>query len=124
MGFLNIFGGKKKPEPEKVTPDFTDVDMEKARELAKAGTLAPLYLMPLRFGGDPAVESNAVYAPPVAVALKDRCDDMVEDLLRQEKVNGYACTPEYKGKSVVPSRITVVAKLDGKPVFTESVEIW
>jgi len=124
MGFLDIFGGKKKAEPEKAAPDFSDVDMGKAEELAKAGTLAPLYLMPLRFGGDPSVESNAVYVPPVAVTLKDRCDNMVEDLLRQEKVNGYACTPEYKGTSVVPSRITVVAKLDGKPVFTESVEIW
>ena len=49
---------------------------------------------------------------------------MVEQLLRQGKVNGYACTPEYKGDSFVPSRITVEAKMDGKPVFTESVSIW
>ena len=48
----------------------------------------------------------------------------VQQLLRQGKVNGYACTPEYKGDSFVPSRITVEAKMDGRPVFTESVSIW
>lgn len=121
MGFMDLFRGKKQPE---AAPDFSDVDMARAKELAKAGTLAPLYLMPLRFGGDPSVESNAVYAPPAAVALKERCDGMVEDLLRREKVNGYSCTPEYKGTSAVPCKITVTAKKDGEPVFTESVSVW
>lgn len=132
MGWKDIFGRKNKeqaPEPPAASesgpgPDFSDVDQGLAQAMVKEGKLAPLYLMPLRFGGDPSVESNAVFTPPFAVVLKDRCDDMVEDLLRQEKVNGYECRPEYQGKSVVPVKITVIAKLDGKPVFTESIRIW
>lgn len=56
--------------------------------------------------------------------LKDRYDDMVEDLLVQGKVKGYSCTPQYKGKSFVPSDITIVAKKDGEAVFTETIHIW
>ncbi len=104
-------------------PDFSDVDTEKAEKLAGEGTLAPLYMMPLRFGGEQSPR-NRLYVPPVAVALKDRCDDMVEDLLRQEKVNGYECRPEYKGTSVVPTAITVIAKQKGEPVFTQHIQIW
>ena len=58
------------------------------------------------------------------MALKDRCDYMLEALLRQEKVNGYECRPEYLGKSFVPVKVTVIAKKDGAPVFTESIRIW
>lgn len=126
MGWKDIFRrGDKTPAQEPGPgPDFSGVDREAARAMMAEGTLVPLYLMPLRFGGDPAVESNAVPAPPFAAALKDRCDDMVEDLLRQEKVNGYECRPEYLGRSFVPAKITVIAKKDGAAVFTESIRIW
>ena len=99
------------------------LDVAQAAELGRQGVLAPLYMMPLRFGGEES-ERNRLWVPPAAVELKDRWDGMVEQLLRQGKVNGYACTPEYKGDSFVPSRITVEAKMDGRPVFTESVSIW
>ena len=119
MGLFDKF--RKKPEE---SLDFSGEDSrEKAEELAKRGILRPLYLMPLRFGGEES-EHNRLWVPPAAVELKDRWDGMVEQLLRQGKVNGYACTPEYKGDSFVPSRITVEAKMDGRPVFTESVSIW
>jgi len=104
--------------------DFSAVDShEKVEALAKQGVLAPLYLMPLRFNGEESA-SNRLFVPPVAVTLKDRYDDMVEKLLTEGKVNGYSCTPEYKGNSFVPSKIEVVAKKDGQPVFSETIQIW
>lgn len=123
MGLMDFLKGKEKEPAPGPGPDFTDVDRQKAEELAKAGVLAPLYMMPLRFGGEGS-ERNCLFVPPVAVTLKDRCDDMVEDLLRQEKVNGYECRPEYIGKSFVPSAITVIAKMQGEPVFTQRIQIW
>jgi len=48
----------------------------------------------------------------------------VEKLLTEGKVNGYACTPQYKGNSFVPSKIEVTAKKDGQPVFSETIQIW
>lgn len=141
MGWKDIFRRREKdqaPEPEPVPaqeepeqapaepepgPDFTDVDLAGALALADQGTLAPLYMMPLRFGGE-KTDRNRLWVPPVTVALKRRCDDMIEDLLRQEKVNGYECRPEYLGKSFVPVSVTVIAKMDGEPVFTECIRIW
>lgn len=123
MGFKDLFKAKDKGRTGDAAPDFSQVDREAARALASQGVLAPLYMMPLRFGGEES-ERNRLYVPPAAVTLKDRCDDMVEELLRQGKVNGYTCTPEYKGASFVPSKITVAAKMDGQPVFTQSVTIW
>ena len=120
MALRDIFQGRRQ---EQSGPDFSDVDQQAAAELGRQGVLAPLYMMPPRFGGAES-EHNRLWVPPAAVELKDRWDGMVEQLLRQGKVNGYACTPEYKGDSFVPSRITVEAKMDGKPVFTESVSIW
>lgn len=58
------------------------------------------------------------------VELKDRYDDIVEELLVQEKVNGYSCTLEYKGNSFILSKICLVVKNDGNPIFTEIINIW
>lgn len=91
--------------------------------MAKKGMLSPLYLMPLRFSGEESA-ANRLFVPPAVVALKDRYDDMVEDLLVQEKVSGYSCTPEYRGNSFVPSKITIVASKDKAPVFTQTINIW
>ena len=104
--------------------DFTQVDSnEKVMGLAKQGVLFPLYCMPLRFNGEESAR-NRLYVPKDIVALKDRYDDMVESLLRQGKINGYSCTPQYKGQSFVPSELTIEAKKDGEPVFTETIHIW
>ncbi len=123
MRFFNSPKGENREPASGPGPDFSQVDQQKAQELARQGVLAPLYMMPLRFGGEEALH-NCLLVPPVTVALKDRCDDMVQGLLRQEKVNGYQCTPAYTGTSFVPTAITVTAKMDGKAVFTQRIQIW
>lgn len=40
------------------------------------------------------------------------------------KVNGYSCTPEYKGRSFIPSTIQISASYNGNGVFQEKIEIW
>lgn len=70
----------------------------------------PLYLMPLQFGGVDDVR-NIVYVPPIVVELKARYDAMVEDLLVEDKVNGYTASPDYKSASF----LQIVAKKDGNP---------
>ncbi len=119
---MGLFDFMKKKDNVKL--DFAEVDSnEKAIELVKKGILSPLYLMPLRFNGEESVR-NRLYVPPVIVELKDRYDDIVEDLLVQGKVSGYSCTPEYKGNSFIPSKLTIVASKDGEAVFTETINIW
>ena len=119
---MGLFDKLKKGKTKVV--DFSDIDTEeKVMELAQKKVLMPLYLMPLRFNGEESA-SNRLFVPPFAVELKDRYDDMVEELLVDDKVNGYSCSPEYKGKSRIPSKIEITAKKDGNPVFTETIDIW
>lgn len=118
---MGLFDRFKKQEGK---VDFSAIDAhEKVEEAAQKGILHPLYLMPLRFNGAESPD-NRLFVPRAAVELKDRYDDMVEDLLVQGKVSGYSCTPVYKGKSFVPSKITITASKDGRPVFTETIEVW
>lgn len=118
MGLLNFF----KKDTNKL--DFADIDSnEKAQELYKKKIVEPLYLMPLRFNGQPALQ-NTLYVPAVVVTLKNKCDDIVEDLLKQEKVNGYECKPEYRGNSFIPCCLTVIAKKNGQEVFVENIKVW
>ena len=65
-----------------------------------------------------------LFVPPFAVGLKDRYGDMEEELLVEDKVNGYSCSLVYKGSSRISSKIEVMAKKDGKPVLTEEINIW
>lgn len=118
MSFFNF----SKKDNRNAGPDFSDVDSnEKAIELAKENVLAPLYIMPLRFGGEKVLH-NTLFVPPFVVELKERYDDMVQDLLEQGKVSSYNCTPQYKGKSFIPSSITITAS--GTTTFTETINIW
>lgn len=73
------------------------------------------------FGGQ-CIAQNTLYVPPFVAELKDRYDDMVEDLLVKGKVSKYNCVPEYKGKSFIPSALTVTAS--GESVFKETINIW
>ena len=123
MGLFDFFKIRSKMKLQ-APADFTEVDSnEKAVELAKQGILYPLYCMPLRFNGEESA-GNRLYVPKAIVELKDRYDDMVENLLVQGKVNAYSCTPQYKGKSFVPSELTIEAKKEGEPVFTQIIHIW
>lgn len=104
--------------------DFSSVDsMEKAEELSKEKVLSPLYLMPTRFNGQ-TIPENIVYVPSIVVNVKDRYDDVVEELLEKDKVDAYECEPKYKGDSFVPSSLTIIAKKNGQEVFVETVSIW
>lgn len=104
--------------------DFSYIDSnEKAMRLADQGFLAPLYLMPLQFNGEESAR-NRIYVPSVVVELRDRYDDMVEDLLAEEKVDGYRCYPEYKGDSFVPSKLKIEVTKGGEIIFSETIQIW
>lgn len=115
---------KKFKKRNKNLVDFSEINSnEKAIKLAEKGILVPLYLMPLRFNGKESVR-NRLFVPPFVAELKDKYDDIVENLLLQDKVNGYSCKPEYRGLSFIPYKIQIMAKKDGEPIFTETINIW
>jgi len=73
MGFLDWLGRKWAKKL-----DFTKVDsVLKAEALAAEGKLAPLHLVPLRFGGQD-MPMNRVFVPVSVVNRKDHYDETIE----------------------------------------------
>lgn len=110
-------------DPENVNPlDFTEIDsLEKAESKYRHGELSVIYLFPPGLGGVETPQ-NAVYVPHFVEMFKERFDHLVEELRDQGKVTGYSASPEYKGKSFIPSALMLEAK--GIGGITERIEIW
>lgn len=119
MGFLDWLGRKWAKKL-----DFTKVDsVLKAEALAAEGKLAPLHLVPLRFGGQD-MPMNRVFVPVSVVNRKDHYDETIEGLVKEHKADGYSCTPEYRDESVVPFRLDGMATEEGIPVYSWSIDVW
>lgn len=117
MGFFKKLLGKKEVEGI----DFSAVKTnEMAKELCEKKELALLYIVPLRFGGEDE-SNNILYVPPEIVDLKQRYDSVAEKMLLESGAR-YVCTPEYKGKSFVPSALHIA--VTGKTRFTQTIKIW
>lgn len=117
MGLFDKF--KRTPPPP---ADFSEVDSnEKAYTLHKQGKLAKLYLMPLEFGGQDN-QMNTLFATQAAVQQKAQFDAKIESLLEQGLNLSYSASPEYKGKSFVPSQLTI--EVTGDRTLTETIDIW
>lgn len=117
MGFLDKFKKNNRP-------NFEEIDsIEKAKEELSKGNLEILYLISPMFGGAEDI-GNMLYVPIGVNKIKEHYDNMIADLLEQGKVKSYKCIPEYKGKSVIPSKLTMISGKDGIDVFKETIEIW
>ncbi|MBR6033267.1 MAG: hypothetical protein IKP28_00700 [Clostridia bacterium] len=109
---------------ESTSSYFAGIDSKgKAIEEYNNGKLEKLYLMALRFGGA-ADDRNMVYVPIGIAKIKDSYDNVVEDLLKQNKVESYNCDLKYRGNSVIPCEIIIVASKDGREVFKEAINVW
>lgn len=109
---------------KKKSVDFEEIDSAaKAKEECKRGNLEILYLMSPMFGGTED-ESNILYVPVGINKIKEGYDNTIAYLLEQGKVKSYNCTPEYRGKSFVPCKITITSGKDGNVVFRETINVW
>ena len=80
MGFLDWLGRKWAKKL-----DFTKVDsVLKAEALAAEGKLAPLHLVPLRFGGQD-MPMNRVFVPVSVVNRKDHYAETIEGLVKDHR---------------------------------------
>jgi hypothetical protein len=104
-------------------PDYRHVDSrEKAEELYRRGELQKLLLLPTEFGGQD-IPPNIVYVPAMAVELKARIDlNTIGPLAEKGQVSRYTATPEYEGKSAIPSLIRISATDPGH--FEGTIAIW
>lgn len=119
-----LFIGRKNKKSKTNLIDFEEINSrDKAREEFRKGNLEILYLLSPMFGGSKK-EDNIIYVPKGVNKLKVSCDNIIADLLDEEKVKSYDCRPEYKGNSFIPSKITITSGKDGNVVFQETINIW
>ena len=101
MGVLDVF--KKKREPIR----FEEIDsIEKAM-----------------FGGAED-DSNVLFVPVGVRGLKECYDTIIAGLVEEGQVKSFDCTPEYRGNSVVPCKLTIVSGMDGEEVYRQTIEVW
>lgn len=126
MGFFDKIFNKKPNksavEVSKDVLDFSEIDSnEKAIELYRNSVVVKIHLMPIDFGGEDN-SMNTLYAPLFVKELKERFDTMVGSLLEEGKSLNYNASPSYKGKSFIPSSLTI--EVSGDVDFSETISIW
>lgn len=119
---MGLFGKKK----TSTGVPFEEIDsIEKARIEVERGGLERMYIVsPSLFGGSDG-DDNVLYVPVGTTARKERIIDMrIADLMREGHKCSFNCHPEYKGRSVVPSKIIFVYTSD-EPMTTKlTMDLW
>ena len=108
------------------TTDFSGVaSVEEALNWVAEGTLEPLYLVGVRFGGSSKM-NNTVFVPLGIAKIKDHLDDLLEELVDDGRKISFQCQPTYKGGSFVPSTLRVEAtdSETGLLILSEQIAIW
>ena len=117
MGLFDAFKKKK-------SVSFEEIDsIEKAQAECKKGNLERMHIMSPIFGGSDE-DYNILYVPVGVNRIKEGYDNILADLVEQGKASSFNCKPEYKGKSVVPSKITITSGKDGVDVFKQTINVW
>lgn len=108
-----------------VAPDFSAVTMvEHLEALVKQGLLVPVLVVPPAFGGSEDV-LNTAWVTPQAAGEKQLIDATLVDLAEQGLLNSFELVPEYRGDSLVPTRLAFHANHTGEGErFDLTVEVW
>lgn len=97
---------------------------ESVQQWQRQGKLARVLLLPAIFGGMDA-EANAAYVPPEVIPVQQRLLATLERYRREGRIDTLTVAPEYKGRSLIPSRIRVQAGKEGRVgAFTTVIGIW
>lgn len=106
-------------------PDFSSITTPaKAAELSDTGKLRRTLLVPVALGGQDA-EANTAYVPPAVVIVQERLNETLKRYIQEGRIDNLSVDPEYKGKSLVPTKIRVSASKNGRVgEFTTVIGIW
>ena len=102
---------------------FSHLTQEQFDNLLSTGQLEKFYLIDTRFGGS-EFNDNIIYVTKEAAEIKKQFDDDLENYINMgRKVKGYMCLPSYKGKSRIPTSISIQANVDNE-LFRRDIRVW
>lgn len=106
-------------------PDFTDVTTRAAaRRLVREGLLVEISLFPVELGG-PDDQRNTSYITPEAAFVREMVIGTFSRFLEDDTIDQVRIVPEYKGASIVPSRIAMEASHSGQGgSIGTTIEVW
>ncbi len=126
LAVTGVAAGAQEDVPAAIAaPDFSAVtEAEDIEALVAQGALVPILVVPLDFGGtEDAV--NTAYVTPQAAEQKALIDATLIDLAEQGLLNSFELEPEYRGDSLIPTKLTFRANHKGEGErFDLTVEVW
>jgi hypothetical protein len=114
------------PAPPLVpAPDYAAVTTKKeAARLVRKRQLVKIHFYPVALGG-PKTAINIGYVPPEAAASHALLTEMLAAYGERDLIDQLEIFPEYKGLSIVPSRIRMKASHSrGGESFERVIAIW
>lgn len=126
---LPLFRGPSRPAPaaaqELPPPDFSHVTTTAAaRRLVREGRLVEISLFPTELG-NPGEPPDISYTTPEAAAVRAMVIGTFSRFLERGKIDHLEVVPDYKGDSIVPSRITMTASHSGREgSIGTTIDVW
>jgi hypothetical protein len=108
-----------------LAPNFSTVTTRAAAaKLVRKHQLVRIHFFPTELGG-PKTKANTGYVTPEAAASHALLVEMLAAYVERGRLDHLLIEPEYKGESVVPTRIRVKASHSrGGDSFERVVEVW
>ena len=106
-------------------PDFSDVTTRTiAGKLVRKRQLVKIHFFPTELGG-PNTKINTGYVTPEAAASHARLIEMLSAYVERGRLDHLEIVPDYKGLSIVPTRILIKATHSrGGDRFERVIEVW
>jgi hypothetical protein len=109
------------------TPDFTAVTTKAAaNRLVREGRLVKIHLFPTELGGQAKERYNISYITPEAAEARALLIAALESDVEEGAIDQMRITPDYKGTSIIPTRIRFKAwhsqRAGGE--FEMVLEVW
>ncbi|MBB4838058.1 hypothetical protein HNP52_001109 [Sphingomonas kyeonggiensis] len=106
-------------------PDFSGITSKAAaNRLVREGRLVKIHIFPKELGG-PNDPRNFVYIPPAVEEARQLVIGTLRRFTEEDLIDKLDVQAEYKGTSIIPSRIHYTATHSrGGPPFEAVVEVW
>lgn len=123
---LSAAAAQEKGRPP-VALDFSTVTTKAAaNRLVREGRLVKIHLFPTELGGPAKERYNIVYITPEAAEARSLLISVLEQDVEEEAIDQMRIVPDYKGASLIPTRIRFKAwhsqRAGGE--FETVLEVW
>ena len=117
--------GRPAAAQDMLPPDFSDVTTRAgARRLVREGRLVEISLFPVELGG-PDDLRNTSYITPEAAFVREMVIGTFTRFFEDDTIDQVRVLPEYKGESIVPSRIAMEASHSGSDgSIGTTIDVW